>query len=198
MGAQAYNLIDKFELSGSVVEIGTERGEGSTAYLAAASKEAGNKFYTVDFDINAPKFPDVEQYTMTGEEFFDYAFPEDEKICFAYLDGFDWIWEEPNGYVPHWILEQVESYKTYGIEMNNTNSQASHMTITKAVAQRAADKCVILFDDTFGAGQYKFSGKGGTACDWLLEQGWTQFHLKHAAAKAFCNWPEPEVFFPED
>ena len=64
-------------------------------------------------------------------------FPKEEKICFAYLDGFDWIYEEVDGWIPDWIPEQIEYYSRYGLEMNNENSQLSHLTISKAVAEHA-------------------------------------------------------------
>lgn len=196
MGAQAYDLIDDFDLKGSVVEIGTERGEGSTKYLAAACKEAGNKFYTVDFDLNAPSFPSLNQYRMRGEMFFEDHFPDDEKICFAYLDGFDWVWPTLEG-ILDWQLDQIEHYATYGITMNNENSQLSHLSLTQSVVESAADKCVILFDDTYlKAPDYEnlsFDGKGGMACDWLIEQGWEQIHLSQPVAKAFCNWDREVV-----
>ena len=189
MGAKKYNLIDNYNLTGSVVEIGTERGEGSTDYLSKACKKTGNKFYTIDFDINVPRFKDAEQYFMTGEKFFDSVFPEDEKICFAYLDGFDWIWEPEEEVQPLWITEQIDYYKTYGIEMNNDNSQLSHLNITKEVEKHAADKCIILFDDTFHTGSH-YDGKGGTACHWLLARSkrWYKIHMEGNGAHAFCNW----------
>ena len=191
MGAAAYNLFDDFAgvLQGSVVEIGTERGEGSTQYLIEACKKAGNKFYTVDFDYNAPSFPAANQFRMTGEVFFEDHFPKEEKICFAYLDGFDWIYEEVDGWIPDWIPEQIEYYSRYGLEMNNENSQLSHLTISKAVAEHAAKKCVILFDDTFyHLNTEQYDGKGGEACYWLLEQGWYEVSTNVYEAKAFRNW----------
>lgn len=187
MGEQRYDLIDNFDLVGSVIEIGTDRGEGSTAYLLESCKKSGNKFYTIDFDIDTPSFPEANQHQMTGEEFFDNHFPTDEKICFAYLDGFDWIYESEDGYIPPWIPEQIKRYKTYGLEMNNKNSQLSHLVITKNVVKYAAEKCVIVFDDTFHTGS-RYTGKGGTACPWLLEQKWHEIPTKKHLAKAFCNW----------
>lgn len=189
MGADKYILIDDYDLTGSVVEIGTERGEGSTQYLINACKKAGNKFYTVDFDYNAPTFSEANQYRMMGELFFEDHFPKEEKICFAYLDGFDWIYDEPDGWIPDWIPDQIEYYSRYGLEMNNENSQLSHLTLTKAVAEHAAEKCVIVFDDTF----YDYftgdpGGKGGTAIYWLLEQGWHDIEISEGGAVAFRNW----------
>jgi len=194
MGAQAYTLFDDYDLKGSVVEIGTERGEGSTRYLVEVCQRRGNKFYTVDFDLDAPSFP-VNQYRMTGEDFFELFFPDDEKICFAYLDGFDWVWSAEG--ILDWQRDQIAHYATYGITMNNENSQLSHLSLTQSVVESAADKCVILFDDTYLKGpdyeNLSFDGKGGMACDWLITQGWEQIHLSQPVAKAFCNWDREVV-----
>ena len=208
MGIIRYNLIDNYDLQGSVVEIGTDRAEGSTGYLSQACKVAGLKFYTVDFDLAIEDQPDANQFRMTGEEFFAKHFPMDEKICFAYLDGFDWTWEQPphrGDYIPPYIPKQIARYKEYGLEMNNENSQQSHLILTKAVAKHAAKKCVILFDDTFvvnadgerghGRDENWFSGKGGTAVPWLVEQGWYNIPVSAnndkyglTDAVAFRNW----------
>ena len=71
--------------------------------------------------------------------------------------------------------------------MNNENSQLSCLTLAKAVAERAAKKCVILMDDTFGV-DGNIDGKGGTAYTWLVKQGWHEISIEHQAAKAFRNW----------
>ena len=198
MGAQAYDMIDDFAnvLQGSVVEIGTCRGEGSTEYLSTVCKKTGNKFYTVDFDMDRLDWPDTHQFRITGEEFFEKHFPADEKVCFAYLDGFDWAWQEPEDSraseqdLKKWsqmVEDQTVIYQRYGIVMNNENSQLSHLTLAKAVAEQAAKKCVILIDDTFGV-DGNISGKGGTAYTWLVKQGWHEIAVDHHAAKAFRNW----------
>lgn len=191
MGACAYNLIDNFkeDLNGSVVEIGTERGEGSTKYLSTWSLQNNNKFYTVDFDKSRPIFSEkhINQFYTTGESFFENIFPTNEKICFAYLDGFDWIWGNIIDSPPDWINDQIQSYKEHGLEMNNINSQLSCLNLTINVHKYAADKCIILMDDTFLTHEQIYSGKGGAACIWLLSQGWNRIHTPNMAV-AFKNW----------
>jgi hypothetical protein len=51
-GAAAYRLLDDFadDLDpGNMIEIGSDRGEGSTRWLAEFAARQGKKFYTVDF-----------------------------------------------------------------------------------------------------------------------------------------------------
>lgn len=203
MGARAYSLINNYKnLSGSVVEIGTDRGEGSTMYFAVWCHANNNKFYTVDFDRQRRNFStehpnlNINQFYMTGELFFN-QFPNDEQICFAYLDGFDWIWDflkEDSQKLPEWINEQIQTYKNYNLNMNNINSQISHLNLAIAVHNHASPKCIILIDDTFiTSTDDVYSGKGGAAVTWLLANSWNLIDCgipatQGESAIALKNW----------
>ena len=101
MGAQAYGLIEQvpFLPSECVVELGSERGEGSTRYFVEFCGGGGIPFYTVDPDRNggyatALELARTHAFCMTGEDFLREVFPSFElRIKFAYLDNFDWSWE---------------------------------------------------------------------------------------------------------
>ena len=104
---------------------------------------------------------------MTGEQFLrDHL---KEKICYAYLDNFDYIYDPNN--LPWWVEGQIKRYSELGVEMNNTNSQHAHLlqaTLCNIIAQ---DRCVIQLDDTWKTKE-TWTGKGGTAVPYLIDQGW--------------------------
>jgi hypothetical protein len=182
MGAKAFQLIKLPEikarlkkLKGSIVEIGSDRGEKSTQFLNDFAKKHDLDFFTVDIDDeiykNAVNICGDKAYQMTGELFLSQYFPKNKKIGFAYLDNFDFIYEEIIG--SKVVLGQIENYKKYGIEMNNENSKQTHLEQTKLIAENYADDyCVILFDDTYLNKNGDLDGKGHYAVEYLLENGW--------------------------
>ncbi len=169
-------------LQGSVVEIGSERGEGSTAFLSNVCKQLGLKFYSVDFEqeayLKAKGTPNTIAVQSTGEEFLK-NFPKNEKICYAYLDNYDWDYVDNYDWDvmgPEHTKKQKKRYELYGLTLSNKNSQKAHLDQTILISQLAADKCIISFDDTFYDDELKcVSGKGGTAHDWLTGEGWGNY-----------------------
>ena len=110
-------------------------------------------------------------------------------IAFAHLDAFDYI--PPGLEDSQMIKRQKPLYKARGIELTNANSEAFHLELAQWVHERAADRCLILFDDTYKIeetqtfkqhivqGRRKghtyedgWFGKGRTAIPWLETQGW--------------------------
>ena len=185
MGARAYKIIEQLSqyITNDIVEIGSERGEGSTLYFKSFSKDKNN-FYTVDFDNtiykNAKNIVGANAYHMTGEKFLEEEYPKlSGKISFAYLDNFDYIFPEIEG--RNFIRKQIEQYKEYGVQMNNDNSKLAHLNQAKLIDKYAADACFILFDDTYIDHTGEYSGKGGTAIMWLLENGWKIMNKKEGA-----------------
>lgn len=173
MGAKAYKLIEELAPeNGAVIEIGSERTEGSTTFLSNYALENSQSFYTVDFNkeqyLNALKITNGKgAYNMTGEEFLGNIFPLlNEKISFAYLDNFDLVTYDGRDWT-----QRKELYKSYGFAMNNTNSKIAHMTQAILIEKYAAPKCSILFDDTWIDEKTKdYEGKGA----------WAIRPLKHA------------------
>ena len=81
--------------AGSFVEIGSDRGEGSTAYLSQFAERTGRDFFSVDFApegvANARRVCGACAYQGLGEEFLQNAFSTVSKfgtISFAYLDNY--------------------------------------------------------------------------------------------------------------
>jgi hypothetical protein len=182
-----FDIISNYisDITGSVVEIGSERGGGSTAYLYEFCKKNRLKFYTVDFEEGAyeraKKICGENAYFMSGQWFLDKVFPEfDEKIGFAYLDNFDYQFRHIVG--KGWILEQIELYKSIGLEMNNYNSKMHHLEQVKKIAKLSTDNCLIMLDDTWEVkysgskyGEACYDGKGGFAVSYLLSHGFEIF-----------------------
>ena len=186
MGAQSHYLILDYEeqLSGAILEIGGDNGEKSTDFYAGfAYKKQQFSFHTVDINKNiynrtkelAKKVPNMQSYCTSGEEFLKETFPSfNEKICYAYLDNFDWNSHEgtPRDEWPDWMIQIEDEYKSRGVELTQENSAAAHLTQTMLIEPFVADKCLIQFDDTYGnAGEY-FGGKGMTAVPHLINKGW--------------------------
>ena len=112
-----------------------------------------------------------------------------KPIAFAYLDSFDYI--PPGMEESQMIKRQRPLYKQRGTELTNENSEDFHLELAQWVHERAADKCLILLDDTFKIEETKtfaqkiaegrqrghtyedgWFGKGRTAIPWLESQGW--------------------------
>ena len=181
MGARShYYILNHLDsLEGSIVEIGCGRGEGSTDFYAGLVVGC-KKFihHAVDFDNEAyavaKNYADLIEnsyaYMMTGEEFLHSVFPGlNEKICYAYLDNFDYNYDPNNP--PWWVQEQIKRYASYGIEMTNENSEQAHLEQAQLIVKYAAPKCIIHIDDTFQKGD-RWVGKGATAVPWLIDNNW--------------------------
>ena len=175
MGAGKYSLIETvmpYYKGGIVLEIGMERGEGSTAFFNDFCKKNNLEFYSVDFDPNSrlsiQNLDWVKPVTMTGEEFLLNHFKENKKIFFAYLDNFDYIFEHIRGHQQ--IREQQSRYKEFNLDMddNNLSSHKAHLSQTVLINENfAAESCFFLFDDTWKANETWF-GKGALAVPYLI------------------------------
>lgn len=198
MGARNHHLIVRYldQLKGSLVEIGAGRGEGSTDFFAGVAAARPDLIYhSVDFDPEAHKIinryrqliPNMRAHLLMGEQFLqDVLIPSGEKICWAYLDNFDWCYH-PGADQPMYVQRQINRYLEFGLAMNNQNSQLAHLTQAQLVTQIAADRCVIHFDDTRTWDGKTFDGKGGTAVPWLLDQGWRLLY-QSTSDIACCNF----------
>lgn len=152
MGARAYPLIENYarSVTASIIEIGGERGEGSTSFLRAFAERKSIPFHTVDM-VNTG---------MTGEDWLRQVFPaKRERVSFAYLDNFDWTYESIRN--EPWLLKQIDDYAKAGVVMNNDNSMAVHLEQTQLLEPFAAEDCAILFDDTWPLPGGRWTGKGG-------------------------------------
>ena len=183
MGAKKYTCLETLvnvphQTHACIVEIGSERGEGSTTFFVNFAKKHGVAFYTVDFDpeqynhaaaICARAGSDnIQAFNMTGEAFLKDVFPSFNKpIFFLYLDNFDFIYDHIVGLVDN----QVAAYRALGVTMNNTNSKIAHLQQTELAEPHMDENGIILCDDTFRRGD-AWDGKCASAVPFLLYKGW--------------------------
>ena len=169
MSAKAYRLMKFYQRflppGQNFVEIGSERGGGSTKYLYDLCMELGHRFSTVDIDPQihqrAREIAPGSAVLQDGTQFLESF---DGRIGFAYLDNFDWDW----GGMGEVLDRQVRRYRELDMELSNENSQAAHLAQAQAIESRAADTCFVLIDDTFWDDELEqWSGKGGAATPYL-------------------------------
>src|SRR5579885_1135589 len=179
MGSSKYAVIDEILGTGTdlsqvcCVEIGSERGEGSTAWLHTWCVQHGMEFWTCDFD---PAIADNAR-TLTpnvicakGEEWLTKS-PPQKPVAFAYLDNFDWIF--PKNVSKPWRLQTGRYLEIDGTVMNNVNSQATHFAQANALLPLFAPHAFVLFDDTWRYDTGEYDGNGWTAVPFLLANGFS-------------------------
>jgi len=182
---QTYKRIKDYVLEvndqdGAVVEIGSSRpgDDQSSPYLRDLAKEIGKIFYTCDIDpAQATELlqQGINAHCYKGEDFLrSFA----GKISIAYLDNFDWNWHPMN--TEAWTKDQMVQYKEkFGLEMNNVNSQMTHLGQTILIEQLSTEKSIICFDDTwYDRGWDIYNGKGGASVPYLLSKGYKVLHTE--------------------
>jgi hypothetical protein len=196
-------FIDAVDPTGAWVEIGVDRGEGSTKFFADLAKAKGIKFYGVDADENqitrartvlsaqgqAVLGPDgqfqlaqgplpdhIELIYARGEDFLE-KFAQDnpgKKFSLVYLDNFDWdYWV--GGQEESFVPAQKQHYREYmGVEMTNINSQKAHLLQAMRLMPLMTEKSIIVCDDTwYHPNEGVFIGKCSAVIPYLLLNGYT-------------------------
>lgn len=169
MNKKVFKAIEKYKLVGSVLEIGSDRFEGSTRYLYERCKSKNISFYSVDCEkgaYNRAKSIGSNAYLSTGENFIQNILPTlNIKFSFVFLDNFDFL-------IPgfNWEHEDAvrSTYVSLGMTLNNVNSQKAHFDQAQLIQPYLNDSVIIAFDDTWQKSDGNFDGKGGTAIPWLL------------------------------
>ena len=119
---------------GVFVEIGSDRGEGSTQYFLDLARQHGSHLHTVDLSDQAKKnmcqdgpMESITWHIARGSDWAEnYASLVNEPICCLYLDNFDYIWNTVQ--VPDWIRKQQQEYlERFNIVMDNQNCQVEHL-----------------------------------------------------------------------
>lgn len=159
-----------------IVEIGSDRWEGSSAYFADLANTHDMKFITVDLDPGAelrlrrtikPEHAHLVEFVQAEGTAWTSRY-QGPAIKILYLDNFDWDWQTNRNQTM--IQEQVSWYKAQGIVMNNVNCQTAHITQMVNLLPHMSDRCLVCIDDTY---EYNgvFIGKGGAVLPYLLGQG---------------------------
>ncbi len=197
--------IDRID-QGSWMEIGVDRGEGSTKFFCDLAQQHATKFFAVDADLeqivrarnslsrtsNANINPDgtitqelgeppahVVFVHGRGEAFIDkfHEHEPDGKVSLVYLDNFDW---------DYWVGREEEAFvpaqkehykKTMGVEMTNINSQQTHLLQAIKLMPLMADNSIIVCDDTwYHPHEGVFIGKCSAVIPFLLLHGYKVLH----------------------
>ena len=173
---EIYNHIDKIDIVHDILEIGSDRTDGSTPVLAKIARDTNKILYSVDMDpknisINTEKYKDdpVKFYNLKGEDFLDQN--KDLKFSIVLLDNFDWNWDPYN--MPDWMEYLISSYKEdFNLEMNNVNSQQAHLLQCLKLTDMFAEQCMVICDDTWWEDKKGiYLGKCGAAIPYLLSLG---------------------------
>ena len=174
----AFQVIEKYKhlIKSSVLEVGSDRFEGSTAHFNDVCRGINKPFYSVDVEPGAndraKSIIGDKAYLMKGEDFIRNVVPTlNTKFSFVFLDNFDFLiksfkWE--------WEDHTKNVYDKLGMQLNNENSQSTHLEQTKLILPYLEEDGIIGFDDTWQKANGTFDGKGGTAVPWLIQNG---FHV---------------------
>ncbi len=175
-----YELFEKIKIqlddNRLFVEVGTARdGLGSTQFLCNLARQTNNTFVSVDVDPVVVG-PGTTKFTMSGEQFADRELPKIKKqISLLLLDGFDWI-QSPSdvrlGRSGQDTYNLIEQYASRGQDLTNVNSAVSHTTQLLKFRPHLADRCAVMFCETWFNWQLDtFEGKGAGAVYVLLSDG---------------------------
>jgi hypothetical protein len=162
-----------------IVEIGSDRYEGSSAYLAELAVTLNTKFVSVDFDTEALQrarrsipAEHRSRCTFVCAEAVDWTANYDSStadIVVLYLDNFDWNWQaaKPSAM----ILEQQKLYQDKGLVMDNWSCQLSHLQQCINLLPCMSEQSVIAIDDTY-LYNGTYTGKGAAAMAYLTCHGY--------------------------
>ena len=164
--------------TGVFVEIGSDRGEGSTAWLDALAKDHNTKLITVDISPKAKghlesQLPDTEFVVQSGSDWADDFYESGQGIAVLYLDNFDYIWDINE--VRPAIKLQMADYANRGIPMTNQACQIEHLKQLMLLYPCLVQDAVVAFDDTYCYNDC-WIGKCGPAVVYLLACGWEVVH----------------------
>jgi len=186
-----YRNVEKFipQIDPGVwIEIGVDRGEGSTKFFADLAKIHATRFYAVDYDqdqidglnqrfVNMPDH--VRAIQAKGEDFLDNFrnLEPTAQVSLVYLDNFDWdYWV--NRKAKPFLPAQKESYlQKMGTEMTNLNSQQAHLKQAIRLIPLMSNNSIIICDDTwYEPDEGVFIGKCSAAIPFLLSEGYQVLH----------------------
>lgn len=170
-------FLDK-DTTGVFVEIGSDRGEGSTQWLDGLAADHNTKLITVDTSSKAKsrwesQLPNTEFVVATGSEWARQFYASGTGISMLYLDNFDYIWDINE--VRPAIKMQMSEYADRGVSMTNQACQTEHLAQLIALYPCLTTGAVVAFDDTYCYNDC-WIGKCGPGVVYLLAQGWKVVH----------------------
>jgi spermidine synthase len=178
--SRVLNYIHEISVDGDILEIGADRGDGSTFIFASIAAHMGKQLYSVDIDkdiieTNHNRFErmpfnlPVSFYTQPGEEFLEQN--SDKKFSIVLLDNFDWQWD-PNQSEDFIEVQKSRYAKEFNIEMTNLNSQVTHLKQAVLLTNLLTKQAIIVCDDTYWDHSHAtYTGKCGSAIPYLMTIG---------------------------
>lgn len=194
-------FVDRLD-PGAWIEIGVDRGEGSTKFFADMAKTKATKFYGVDadekqiararvvlsaqgnmtlgsdgnFHLQEGPLPDHINLVHSFGETFLENLPK-QPVSMVYLDNFDWdYWV--GGQEESFVPAQKQHYRDYmGTEMTNINSQKAHLAQAMLLMPMMTDNSIIVCDDTwYHPKEGVFIGKCSAVIPFLMLHGYELIH----------------------
>jgi hypothetical protein len=169
---------NKVDLSGAIVEIGSQRHmqEGSTKGLCDLAQQHKVAFYTVDF---SSKISEIAK-KMVGESAINddgakFLSKFDKKISMLYLDNYDIVWSQKH--LESLITRSGQVYKEKEIDISDSGAQnlmsaRVHLDQAIAAVPLLTSKCIVAVDDTVYRKKDNFWwGKGALAVPYFLMAG---------------------------
>lgn len=180
----------QFPKGANFIEIGSERGTGSTLFLAKLATEKGWNFSTVDVNPETTAAAQVlldgvnPAYKAVNEYGEKYLAAFDGQIDLVYLDAFD----VPG---PWHSQERLDAYKSRGEVIDWESCWKMHYDCCVSFVEKVPVGGAIVFDDVFPTDDndkkimgmvdskyLKWGGKGTTAIPLLIENGFELVHYK--------------------
>jgi len=158
-----------------MLEVGSERGSGSTQLLAEMARSLGLRFITIDADAEVAAEaaaivtsinPSFEAHHALAEEFL--ASYEATDIAVLYMDAFDIVGDWPHK------ASTIESYSRRNVELCNENAWKMHYAASRAAFKKVIRGGFVCFDDVWKDEGGTWQGKGKTALPFLLQSGYQE------------------------
>jgi len=184
MGTKPYLILEEkfkdltFTNEDIVLEIGSERGDGSSVFLHNWALERNLKFISIDVANIAGLYnPALIDFRVvdSGSNWCKNVLPAlNKKIKVLYLDNFDIIW--PSSYIDNkpdsYTQQLIDAYATRGVVLNNDNCKLEHKLQTQYCLPHMGEQSIVIYDDTFrnfyDRPDINWEGKGGTAVPLLI------------------------------
>ena len=166
-----------FNNNNIIVEIGSDRGEGSTSWFDQYAKNLNIDFYSVDVvDTASTELSHLSNtkfiITESGSKWAHHDLPNlGKKIKVLYLDNYDWLSTMSN--IQRHELLQVNEYKMRGVDMSNLDCQREHLHQMVGCLPYMDDESLIICDDTpYQSHSGIYIGKNGAVIPYLLSYGY--------------------------
>tara|TARA_B110000503_G_scaffold129783_1_gene202370 strand:- start:3272 stop:3886 length:615 start_codon:yes stop_codon:yes gene_type:complete len=160
-----------------VVEIGSERGEGSTEWFNNYVKNKDIEFYSVDVvDYASTTLSHLTNtkfvVTTSGAEWAHSTLPLlNKKIKVLYLDNYDWL--GPIKSLRRDEQQIVDEYKQRNVNASNLDCQREHLMQMIGCLPYMSDESIIICDDTpYQEHSGIYIGKNGAVIPYLLNYGY--------------------------